>query len=77
MHLQWNPFLSSLTIYYTTKLLLDVCIDSDNGKTDTDGDGCEWYDANLGHCGDYDDDDFRAKELCCSCKGMNRLRVLS
>ena len=68
--------MSSLTIYYTTELLLDVCVNSDNGKTDEDGDGCSYYDSSMGECGEYDDDDFKAKELCCSCgggKGKNRL----
>jgi len=48
------------------------CEDSANGKTDRDGDGCTYYDANSAECGYYDDADFTAKELCCSCGGGKR-----
>ena len=48
---------------------IDGCVDSANGKTDRDGDGCTYYDANLEECGYYDDDDFKANDLCCSCGG--------
>ena len=40
----------------------------DNGATDSSGDTCIWYEENHRHCGDYDDDDFDARDLCCSCK---------
>ena len=40
----------------------------DNGATDSSGDTCIWYEENHRYCGDYDDDDFDARELCCSCK---------
>ena len=33
------------------------------------GDSCVgWYNDNPEDCGEYDDDDFQANEMCCSCK---------
>ena len=46
-----------------------TCEDSAGDATDSYGDGCEWYDENPGDCGSYDDDDFSASEMCCTCKG--------
>ena len=45
------------------------CIDTTT--TDASGDGCDWYDSRPNECGSYDDDDFVAKEMCCSCKGAS------
>ena len=46
----------------------DICYDTDNGATDIWRDGCSWYNDNVDKCGKYDDDDFKAKSMCCSCK---------
>jgi len=46
----------------------DICYDTNYGATDKEGDGCSWYIENSDYCGDYDDDDFRAESMCCSCK---------
>ena len=35
--------------------------------TDSYGDGCEWYVTFPHVCGNFDDDDFRAKEMCQAC----------
>ena len=46
-----------------------TCVDSDNGAVDPYGDNCTsaWY-ANYGStCGNYDDSDFSACEMCCVC----------
>ena len=41
----------------------------DNGATDKYGDSCAvWYDNHPNDCGFYDDDDFKAANMCCSCK---------
>jgi len=51
------------------------CVDTDNGATDNDGDGCKWYtdnDANGNHCGKHDDRDFKAMSMCCRCGGGSR-----
>ena len=48
----------------------------DNGATDSSGDTCIWYEENHRHCGDYDDDDFDARELCCPCKSNGNLKLL-
>ena len=50
------------------EILTEQCIDMDQGVTDEDDDGCEYYDDNPERCGDFDDDDFTASELCCACK---------
>ena len=43
-------------------------MNSDNGATDNEDDSCEdWYDQNPDDCGEYDDDDFTAKTMCCAC----------
>ena len=45
-----------------------ICIDIDNGATDTFDDGCSsYYDNPEAYCGNYDDDDFTASLLCCAC----------
>ena len=47
----------------------EICTNSDNGATDGADDSCEdWYDENPDDCGEYDDDDFTAKTMCCACK---------
>ena len=47
------------------------CQHNDNGATDSGGNGCvDFYeDYSEYRCGDYDDDDFTALEMCCTCKG--------
>ena len=32
------------------------------------------YDTNPGGCGSYDDDDFKANDVCCACGGGGRAR---
>jgi len=40
------------------------------GSTDKDGDPCSYYSGKAaGECGDHDDEDFIANEMCCSCGG--------
>jgi len=43
------------------------CTDSDNGKKDKDGDGCNRYKDVW--CGIYDDNDFNSRSMCCVCGG--------
>ena len=45
-----------------------ACDDTDNGATDSHGDGCWYYYDYPRTCGDYDDDDFVASKMCCACK---------
>merc|ERR1712038_739450 len=45
------------------------CENTDNGATDSWGDDCAWYDDHPNGCGQYDDDDFTASEMCCTCGG--------
>jgi len=74
-------FLALLLVAITLKssttrfLLVEVekevnkdCQDSEYGRTDRDGHGCKWYNYYPQDCGNYDDDDFTAKSLCCACK---------
>ena len=50
-------------------MLIDNCVDLDNGKTDSWGNGCSYYDYYTNKCGNIDESDFKAKDLCCSCGG--------
>ena len=43
------------------------CFDSDEGKQDSNGYGCEYYSALPHECGNHDTTDFTAKSLCCAC----------
>ena len=47
------------------------CFDSELSATDSGGDRCAWYaeGTNYFSCGSFDDDDFRANEMCCACSG--------
>lgn len=45
------------------------CIDTDKSRTDIYGDHCSWYENSESQCGNYDDNDFVASELCCTCGG--------
>jgi len=45
------------------------CVDTNNDFTDYEGNSCEWYEWEYDYCGDYDDDDFDADKMCCSCGG--------
>ena len=44
------------------------CQDMDHSAADSSGDTCQWYNEYTEYCGDYDDDDFDAREMCCACK---------
>ena len=46
-----------------------VCADTDNGATDSYGDGCAAYVNFPSWCGNYNDDDFVSEEMCCACGG--------
>ena len=53
-------------------LLLSTMEDSANGAVDSFGDGCDWYGesaARAENCGQFDDDDFTASEMCVACGG--------
>jgi len=47
------------------------CTSTANGATDSGDDRCRWYarGQNWRECGDYDDEDFTANEMCCECGG--------
>ena len=40
-----------------------------NTAADSGGDSCSWYWDNVGSCGDFDWEEFQAKEHCCACGG--------
>ena len=46
------------------------CNDTDHGAFDKYGDTCAWYDTQTRFCGDFDDNDFTAYEMCCACRGI-------
>ena len=45
------------------------CVDIYDGATGLYGAVCSWYNPSDPYCGDYDDSDFTASELCCACGG--------
>ena len=45
-----------------------VCTDTNAGM-DSGNDGCSWYSMYPEYCGNYDDEDFTASSMCCSCGG--------
>lgn len=47
------------------------CEDTANGAKDNMETGCDFYEENREECGNWDDDDFRAEEMCCACRGGN------
>ena len=57
---------------------LDVCKDTANGATDKEDGDCDWYLRHSDHrdqCGNLDDDDFKANDVCCACGGITLLRI--
>jgi hypothetical protein len=46
-----------------------VLVDTDNGATDSYGDGCAAYASFPSWCGGYDDDDFLSMDMCSACGG--------
>ena len=49
-------------------IILGRCTDLDDGKQDSEDDGCENYAKHKDKCGRYDDDDFNAHTMCCTCR---------
>ena len=50
-------------------MLIGPCKDLDNGKTDSLQEDCSYYTEYKEDCGQDDDVDFKANELCCACGG--------
>ena len=48
-----------------------ACYDTDLSFADNGDDKCDWYATGTNYfaCGAYDDDDFKANEMCCACGG--------
>ena len=46
-----------------------VCLEMDGEARDSGNDSCTWYAMYPGSCGSYDDGDFVAGDMCCSCGG--------
>jgi len=46
-----------------------ACADISNAATDSHGSTCADYVSDTSWCGNYDDDDFTAKLMCCACDG--------
>jgi len=51
------------------------CTSTEGDALDSGNDVCEWYEGKGDKCGEYDDDDFLAADLCCACGGGNQLGV--
>ena len=48
-------------------ILIETCLNIDNGQKDTNGNGCDDY--LPGDCGNHDDRDFKSGDMCCACEG--------
>ena len=50
------------------------CTDTDNGAKGEFGFGCDHYGSEgfPSFCGQWDDDDFKAHKMCCSCKNNSK-----
>ena len=55
---------------YLIDTLAGACVNIDNGATDRYRFGCQHY--NMRFCGEYDDQDFDSKTMCCVCGGGRR-----
>ena len=59
-----------LALQNGAQLKAGQCEDWDDlGETDIAWDGCDWYWDNQEDCGERDDDDFSAYNMCCACGG--------
>ena len=59
-----------MTISSSSSTCIDSNIDANGDTTyDSDGVGCTSYDNYPSWCGDYDDSDFDANQMCCACGG--------
>ena len=55
-----------------------MCVDTNGGAVDTGGDVCTSYSIlPVSYCGDYDDADFSATDMCCHCGGGSTALVPS
>jgi hypothetical protein len=44
------------------------CFDTNQGRVDSAGDDCLWYESHIDYCGYYDTQDFNANSMCCVCQ---------
>ena len=52
------------------KVSKENCFDTNNEGKDDSEDSCNWYYQSPEACGMFDDDDFKAHEMCCACKNQ-------
>ena len=54
-----------------TDTFAGACVNIDNGETDKGGFSCEKYTTlnSKSYCGNWDDQDFDSKNMCCKCGG--------
>ena len=45
------------------------CVDTDNGALGSWLDDCTYHTSHPSSCGQYDDKDFVASQMCCACGG--------
>ena len=53
------------------------CWEGNMSFLDSGNDGCEWYalGTNYQRCGNYDTEDFKARQMCCACGGGDDFAV--
>ena len=49
------------------------CFDTNKGSKDNSEDDCDWYYQSPEACGMFDDDDFKARTMCCACRNTGLL----
>ena len=67
--------MSILTNLNINQIVKDLCVDSDNGKSDKYGEECSYYYNNPDECGNRDWADFNAKQLCCPWQGHGGMNI--
>ena len=72
-----NNIITYIKLQSSFILILVKCRDSDGGSTDKWGDTCQsWYINRPETCGNFDDDDFTARKMCCACKSDGNMLFL-
>ena len=64
-----NSCIHTFLLFDNNKSILGVCLDMDKDMMDSRGNKCSNYKPS--DCGNYDENDFKSGNLCCSCGGGN------
>ena len=75
----WDNSIASVTnsIIWSNGIIPGDCSDTNNGATDSWGDGCSYYSSGIGCSGYFNDSDFTAETMCCGCGGGETIDDIS